>query len=260
MNNFKLCFSTLPCLDYNAMGLKELCDKFSIDGVEVRQNDDGGYVCGDGLNIVDIGTGICFLGYDENVVMAAKKILDNIANTDIKAIRIFIGNFAVMKTDLKQNLDYDGIVKAIKEISDYTPKEIWIETHNEFATGRMMKKLLDDVEKGNVKVIWDIIHPIEDGEMPHQTWDFIGDKIAHVHLKDGKRSTDTLRHDYEYTALGNGELPLFDVFDILKENEFKGYISLEWESPWRDELKKYAWDINTILLKFVDFVRKYNGV
>lgn len=253
-NGLKLCFSTLPCMDYNAVQLKALCEKFNIQGVEVRQSQSGEFVYGSGLNVVDLGTGICLLGYETEKIEQAKIILRDIEQTDIKAIRIFLGNFAVMKTYAKNAVDYDGIVKAIAELADVTGKEIWIETHNEFATGRVLKMLLDDIGRGNVKVIWDIIHPIEDFEQPQQTWEYIGDRIAHVHIKDGKVSSNPLKHDYEYTDLGEGELPIKEILSLLKKENFDGYISLEWESPWRDELKKYDNEIEAVLKRFTDYI------
>lgn len=256
MNRFKLCFSTLPCMTADANKLKLLCKEFGIDGVEVRQADDGTFCYDESLNIVDIGTGICLLGYEEDKISAAKQILKKISQTNINAIRIFLGNFAVMKTYAKKEIDYSGIVKAIQELADTTTKEIWIETHNEFSTGRVLKKLLNDVGRKNVKVIWDIIHPIEDFEQPNQTWEYIGDKIAHIHIKDGRKASDPLKHDYEYTQLGAGELPIQFILKILKENNYNGYISLEWESPWRKELQNCDNRIENVLGMFVDFIKK----
>ncbi len=260
MNKIKLCFSTLPCMTADAKKLKSLCEEFGIDGVEVRQAEDGTFCYDESLNVVDIGTGICFLGYNKKEIDRAKHILKEISVTKIKAIRIFLGNFAVMKTYAKKEIDYDGIVNAVKELADSTEKEIWIETHNEFSTGRVLKKLLCDIDRKNVKVIWDIIHPIEDFEKPAQTWKYIGDKIAHVHLKDGKRDADPLKHDYQYTPLGEGELPIKEILKILRDNEYNGYVSLEWENVWRKELQCFDNKIENILRKFVDFIGKENVI
>ena len=252
--DFKLCFSTLPCMDYTSEQLKELCNKFNIDGVEIRLTETTDFNFAEGLNVVDLGTGVNFKRYDENQIKSAKEILDKIKDTDIKAIRVFLGNFAVMTTYAKEALSYEGIVKALQEISDYTDKEIWVETHNEFSSGRVLKKLMEDTDRENVKIIWDIIHPMEEFESPVETWEYIGKKIAHVHIKDGRRSENPFKHDYDYTALGEGDLPIEEILSILKENGYNGYISLEWENAWREELRKYSMDINDILSDFIKFV------
>ena len=232
----KLCFSTLPCLDYTAEQLKELCEKYNIDGVEVRVTKNGFPYAPD-LNVVDIGTGICLLGYEEEKVAEAKHILNEIADKPIRAIRVFLGNFAVYYNAEKKEVHYDGIVKALQELADYTDKEIWIETHNEFAKGSVLSLLLEDIGRANVKIIWDIIHPWEDGEKTEETIAYLGNRIAHVHIKDGKRSADPLKHDFDYTKLGEGELPIRKIIKLLLDNGYQGYFSLEWESIWRDEIK-----------------------
>lgn len=253
----ELCFSTLPCPQCSMQELKALCDKFSINGVEIRLEDDSDVPSvTDGVNVVSLGTGVCLLGYEEGKIKTAKSILDKIENTPVKAIRLFLGNFAVMKDAPKAEISYDGIVSALKELCDYTKKEIWIETHNEFATGKALSKLLYDVDRGNIKIIWDIIHPIEDGETPQETWDYIGKSIAHVHFKDGKKSDNPLKHDYDYTPLGEGELPLDGILQLLEEKGFEGYISLEWENRWREELKAYPDDIEAILQMFKEYLSK----
>ena len=254
--SIKYCFSTLPCMDYNAKQLKALCEKYHIDGVEVRQKPDGSFVYEEGLSVVDVGTGICFLGYDPEMLRKGQELLHRIETTSILAIRIFLGNFCVWKTDAKRQIDYEGVVTAVRELADTTEKEIWIETHNEFATGRVLQKLLSDIGRKNVKVIWDIIHPIEDHEMPEETWNYIGDKIAHVHIKDGKVDPNPLKHDFEYTPLGEGQLPLREILGILQKNHYRGYLSLEWENLWRTELKKYDSSMDAILGSFLNLMKE----
>ncbi len=253
----KTCFSTLPCPQCSMKELRALCDKFLIDGVEIRLEDDAVIQSvTDGVNVVSFGTGVCLLGYEEEKIKRAKNILDKIKNTEVKAIRLFLGNFAVMKDTPRADLSYDGIVLALKELCDYTKKEIWIETHNEFATGKVLSKLLLAVQRKNLKIIWDVIHPIEDGETPQETWDYIGKSIAHVHFKDGKKSDNPLKHDYDYTLLGEGELPLDEILKLLEKEGFDGFISLEWENRWREELRVYTDDIEYILQMFKAFLSK----
>ena len=158
----------------------------------------------------------------------------------------------------KKEVDYSGIVRALQELADYTEKEIWIETHNEFATGRVLKMLLEDVNRKNVKIIWDIIHPWEDGEKPSETIEYIGDKIAHVHIKDGKRSANPLKHDLDYTLLGEGELPIKEIITTLVANGYTGYFSLEWESLWRNEIQNCFDNVGDVLKMYRNYLEKIN--
>lgn len=251
----KLAFSTLPCMDFDAQMLSGLCKKFGFSGVEVRTKDDGSFVSGNEILVTDVGSSICIKRYDKELLESAKKLTGEISRQKIRAMRVFLGNFCQRYDAPREELDYDGIVKMLQELSDSSGCEIWIETHNEFATGKALKKLLSDIDRDNVKIIWDIIHPIEDGETPEETIAFLGGKIAHVHIKDGKKRTDPIWHDYEYTPIGEGELPIKKIVKLLSENGYDGFFSLEWESLWRKELKNLNWSVDEILQKYIDFMR-----
>ena len=51
-----------------------------------------------------------------------------------------------------------------------------------------------------------------------------------MHIKDGINRHDPLWHDFPYTRLGEGDLPLNELLDLLKNAGSDGYLSLEWES------------------------------
>lgn len=44
---------------------------------------------------------------------------------------------------------------------------------------------MNDVDKPNCAVIYDIIHPLEAGEKPEETIALLGSQCVHVHVKDG---------------------------------------------------------------------------
>ena len=71
-----------------------------------------------------------------------------------------------------------------------------------------------------------------------RTWSEVGKSIAHIHIKDGINRHDPEWHDFKYTRLGEGELPLYDLLDLLKNAGFDGYLSFEWEIAWRPELQE----------------------
>ena len=241
-------------MDYGSAELKKLCDKYGFSGVEVRTKSDGSFVCGSEILVTDVGSSICIKRYDRDMLESAKTLLGEIGKQNIRAMRVFLGNFCQRYDAPREELDYDGIVKMLKEMSDSAKCEIWIETHNEFATGKALKKLLSDIDRENVKIIWDIIHPIEDGETPEETIAYLGDKFAHVHIKDGKKRDDAIWHDYEYTPIGEGELPIRKIVKLLTENGYDGFFSLEWESLWRPALKDLNWSVAEILQKYIAFM------
>ncbi len=252
----KLSFSTLPCLDYTTEQLKELCTRHGIDGVEVRMHSDGSFQCGDGLCVTDVGSSICIRDYDEQMLHGAIQILKKASEQNIKGVRVFLGNFCKQYSASRKPVNHAGIVRMLQEMCDSTDIEVWVETHNEYATGKILQKLLQDVNRSNLKIIWDIIHPIEDGESPKETMAYIGNYIAHIHIKDGRKHEDPDWHDYKYTPLGEGELPILEAVNLLEQSGYQGYYSLEWESAWRPELQELDWAVDDILEKFVSFMKK----
>ncbi len=246
-------FSTVAFanLDYN--DIIEAAVRNKMDGVEIRldtQNNLFGHPAEDtemignafrdaGVEISDIGTSVCIKGYSQAQVETYKKCLDVAKIIGAKGARVFLANF-LGKFTQSAPYDYDGIVQALKEACAYGEKvgvEVWVETHNEFSTGEVLAKLWDDVGSKNLKFIWDLIHPIERYESVEDTMKFMGDKIAHVHVKDGRKKTDKNEINYLYTKLGEGDVPVGEMLALLRNAGFDGYLSLEWEAAWRAEIK-----------------------
>ncbi len=254
----KLIFSTLICPGYSGEEMQNLCDKFGMSGVELRTAGETEYSSYKNVKIVDIASSYCLFGYDGELLDKIKKDLKKIEKANIKGIRIFLGNFRRRHDAPARDIDYDGIVKMLQEMCDCSGCEIWVETHNEFATGKVLKKLIEDVGRDNIKIICDIMHPYEDGETPEKTMEYIGQYIAHVHIKDGKKREDPIWHDFLYTPLGEGELPIKKIVGLLEKNGYSGYYSLEWENAWRDELKSLGWSADEILEKYNEYMSGIN--
>jgi len=253
--SLKLTFSTLPFMEKTFAELFEICSEFGIDAVELRETENCFSDSSASLSVVDIASNVCLRHFDEKVISFGKRSIDLAKKLGAKGIRVFLGNFAQTYDAPKLPIDYDGIVLALRELCDYSEIEIWVETHNEFSTGEVLLKLINDVDRRNLKIIWDIIHPIEDGETPEETMNYIGDYISHVHIKDGRKKADPIWHDFEYTLLGEGDLPIADIVRMLLKNGYDGYFSLEWENVWREELKKYPSVPEFILGKYIEYMK-----
>ena len=265
-------FSTVACMKADVEQIIESCHKYRIDGVEIRLDKDNSVIgrncrdeleklsemfCRAGITVVDLGSSICIKEYDEKHTVAMQKMLEHAEILGAKGIRVFLGNFAAKVNLQLPKPDYEGIVRQLKEMCEEAAKhnvEIWVETHNEFATGKVLKQLISDVNCDNLKVIWDIMHPIEDGESIEDTWSYIGDQIVHVHIKDGFDRKDPEWHDWQYTCLGEGSIPIGSILKLLQNAGYQGYYSLEWEAAWRKELAGFDNTLDWILKQYVDYL------
>jgi sugar phosphate isomerase/epimerase len=280
MFKLKLAFSTLSCEAWSASEMIAYCKQYDYTGLELREGQEtfaslaiprdvrasiAELFHQSGVVVTDIGSSICVKGVSEAETAKALAQLAAIAEMaedfSAKGIRIFLGNFARRKDDPKVQLGYGRIVSFLQTACDFTLSrnlELWIETHNEFATGKVLNKLLQDVGRNNCKIIWDVIHPLEDGESPEETLSYIGDRCAHVHIKDGIPSGDPNDHDWKYTPIGSGAIPIGKIINLLMGIGFQGFFSLEWERKWRQELQLAGMEPEVVIPKYPDDLYKLN--
>lgn len=263
-------FSTLACMDLNAGAVLTAAKDAGMGALEIRMDKGTVFALNEnelpaframskqlGVDICGIGTSIALKEYDEAALASAKAALRLAAEIGAASIRIFPGSWISKKTDAPVS-DADGMIRFLREllpVSAETGVEIRIENHNEFSTARSLKPILDAVP--GVKMIWDVMHSIEAGEEPEETCSLLGDKIAHVHIKDGRPNEDPELVSYYLTKLGEGSIPFGRIFACLINIGYKGYYSLEWESAWRRELRGLYETLPMLLKDYNDFLDRY---
>lgn len=113
--------------------------------------------------------------------------------------------------------------------------QLVVETHDALCSAAACLELSVAVDD-DLSLLWDAHHTWrKGGEDPFETWPAIQSLVRHVHFKDsiGRPSA---RHPFTYTHLGKGEFPLEAFLDRLREDGFKGPVSLEWERQWHPYL------------------------
>jgi len=98
--------------------------------------------------------------------------------------------------------------------------------------GRELALFLDRLGSKNVKAVWDPGNNIGDpsGETPYPDgYRYVKDKIIHVHIKDGVRKGAGGKP--ECVSFGEGEVDYLGQLRALKEDGYKGFLSLE--THWR---------------------------
>ncbi len=262
----KRAFSTLCCIDYNADQIIELAQKSNL-AVELRvdnKNIEDFFSAKEKfaetkIFITDIAASIFVLG--EDFSETAYRYIELAQAMKVKGVRIFAGESPqTFQEEIVS--DIEGIIKGVKKLCLYAQErnvEIWLETHSELSTGKLCKRVLEGVNMPNLKIIWDILHSIEYREDINQTISHLGDSIVHVHLKDGCQSEDMNACQYVHTDLGKGEFPFGEAIDALKAMNFNGYLSLEWESPWRSEIRELYKDPKDLLFKYNSLLDEFGG-
>ena len=260
----KLAISTLPFRDWTLENTLKCCKDAGYDAVEIRMDyhswsdrslPDSSYraeaqkIEASGLDVSNLGSGIVLNDYREKDLEEVARLLEIAKMLHAKGIRIMLGNIRLTADTPIPRLDREGILRWLEEAdraAGCCGREIWVETHNEFATGKALDALLKEAPLQHTKVIWDIMHPLEQGESVEETLRFLGRRIVHVHIKDGLPWNDPNRLIWKYTRIGQGKIPIRQITGALRAAGYEGYYSLEWESAWRRELEKLRCDMQEI--------------
>ncbi|MNF96335.1 hypothetical protein D3C84_791220 [compost metagenome] len=75
-------------------------------------------------------------------------------------------------------------------------------------------------------------------------------------MKDGVPFENPTIHEWKYTPMGEGQLPLASIISTLQNSGYDGYYSLEWEPKWRPELKELNLEVPAVLESYVNFMKE----
>jgi L-ribulose-5-phosphate 3-epimerase len=130
---------------------------------------------------------------------------------------------------------------------------ICIETHGGLsATGKLAAELVQAIDKPNVGINYDTANVIFYGNTrPEEDIKAALPYITHMHLKD-KAGGD---QEWNFPAIGSGNIDFTTIFDLLKEADFHGPISIELEfqgEPWPP-----LEEVNRAVAESHAFIRKH---
>jgi sugar phosphate isomerase/epimerase len=136
--------------------------------------------------------------------------------------------------------DYDRAVRTIAWWRQKRKERGWkiellLETHDAFSASGPCLNLLGRLRQP-IGIIWDSHHTWRlGGEPPRESWSQLSRWIRHVHVKDSI-TRSSARHPFTYVLPGDGETPLGEIIELLREHQFAGMVSLEWERLWHPYL------------------------
>lgn len=244
----KLSFGTLGCPDWTLGQIADGAVRYGFHGVEMRTAPNGVHPAlprDERSRIRDLfaerGLDICCIsGYSQFAHPSAERREQNerllkrnialAADLGAPCVRTFIGDCAPPLAEEDAVGLAAGHLAACCEFAAARDVRIAIETHHAFRTGKQVRRILDRVGNDGIGVIWDIHHTIDGGETLEQTYEALGDRIVHVHLKDASEERLCLT--------GEGELPVGRAVELLLGRGYRGYFSLEWEKAWIETLEE----------------------
>jgi sugar phosphate isomerase/epimerase len=250
----KLSFSTLGNPDWSFERTLEEAEKLGFNAIEIRgiegkmmpdeiyqfflenQVSTKAQLLKHNLKICGFGTSVNFHDFDkyEDMIKQGKSAIDVCVDMEIPFIRVF--GDRIVSEDVR-DMVIQKVIKGIGELCDYAQgKNVKVlqEVHGNFNTLENVMEVVSALKhKPEFGILWDIAHSDKIyGDDYLKFYNEIKPFIFHVHFKDHLRADGK----FELCLVGEGDIPIKDIFNTLKADGYNGYISLEWEKKWHPEL------------------------
>ena len=189
---------------------------------------------GSGLSVSGISTSlwVCDPARREANLEEAKRTLPIALELGVPNLRIFGGGDLEkqpMEELAKQGAD---LVRELLALDGGREVRWCMETHDQWSRSADLMQILGQVEAAEVGALWDVFHTIRHGETPAESLAGFGGRVYYTHFKDGIPD-----EAWRMVSLGDGTLPMAEAVRLLKEGGYEGYLALEHEKLWHDELE-----------------------
>jgi sugar phosphate isomerase/epimerase len=260
----KISFSTLGCPDWTWKEIIATAKDFGYDGIEVRGIAKEMYVPNikefseenimetkeklSNLNLeISCLTSASYIQKSEKYIDEAKEYIDKAVELSVPYVRV-LGDSEPYPED---NVDEERVKNALIKLGKYAenkPVIVLIETNGVWANSKKLSYLLNDVDSSKIGVIWDIHHPYRFmQESMEETYDNLKGYIKHIHIKDSIVSDNNI----VYKMMGEGDIPIVECLKLLKDDNYSGFISLEWVKRWYKNLEEPG----VVFLEFVNYIK-----
>lgn len=128
------------------------------------------------------------------------------------------------------------IVQNLREIGDEAEDygvTLALETHDDWVNTSLCARLMREVNHRRIRIVWDLHHPYRiGGEKPEETYRNIAHYTVSIHVKDSIVENGRIK----YVLLGEGDIPIREMLEMLVRGGYRGYVIVEWEKRWEPEL------------------------
>ncbi len=176
-------------------------------------------------------TSTCTLGQADGFDAAlaeGRAYIDLAAALGVPFVRVLGETTAAPEAAVDDALVAKGL-RALAEHAQGTGVTVLLETSGHYADTHRLAALFDGLDTAKLGILWDVHHPFRfAGEAPQETLAHIGKWVKYIHLKDSVLAGGRV----QYRMLGDGDLPLREMFDGLRTLGYDGWYTLEWVRRW----------------------------
>ncbi|RJS92154.1 sugar phosphate isomerase/epimerase [Candidatus Bathyarchaeota archaeon] len=175
------------------------------------------------------------------------------AQLDAPIVRVFGGYLPEGYTREKM---VPVLVENLREMADEAEEcgvKIALETHDDWTDSRIVSRIMKEVDHPYVGVLWDMHHPFRfNHEDPKETYTNLSPYIVGVHVKDSILDENG---QMKLVMLGDGDVPIKEMLEMLINGGYEGYVTFEWEKRWHPELP----EPEIAFPRFVEKIREWFG-
>ncbi|MCE9591459.1 MAG: sugar phosphate isomerase/epimerase [Planctomycetes bacterium] len=115
-------------------------------------------------------------------------------------------------------------LRTAAHLAEEVEVQLWLETHDTMSKAADAAAAVRFVDHPYVGINYDNMHPFRMGEDLETTVAALGSLVRHTHFHDALKNPDVVM----IKPLGQGELPMDEMFLALKNMGYTGYLSGEW--------------------------------
>ena len=251
-----LSFSTLGCPDWEFRKIVDFASAHQYSGLEIRgiqrqmdlplcevfsspqnKRDTMNMMRDHGLQFVDLGSSATLHFSDPKErsknLDEGRRFIDLAQELNCPFVRVFPNLFP---KDREKKETMDLIIKGLLELGEHakgSQVSVLIESHGDLIHTADLETVMRAAWNEHTGMIWDITNMWTAGrEAPSFVYERLKTFIRHTHVKDAQ----LVGNDLHYTLLGQGEVPVMEALDLLRDGGYKGYYSFEWEKLWHPEI------------------------
>ena len=185
---------------------------------------------------------------EEENIKEIEACIDIASNLKIPYIRIYASEKEYTE---EKNQNVANVITKVLPLAEEKNVCLLLETSGIYADTSKLRAILESFASDTLGALWDMYSPyfIYD-EQPDTTIKNLGAYIKHVHIKDAVKTPDGT----EFCLMGEGEAPIKQMMQALRSVNYDGFISLEWDPKWCEELD----DMEIIFSQFVNYMKQFS--
>jgi sugar phosphate isomerase/epimerase len=189
-----------------------------------------------GLPVVAVDSSIRLTGEDPGTELG--QFLELASDWECPLVRVFGGSLSDEAPVRRGQLASAArVLETSIPLAERLGVAVGVETHDAFSAASTVAELLAMVDSPWIGAVWDSHHPHRMGERPSEVYGYLGQRILLAQVKDARRVAGAA-DAWQLTLLGEGEVPVRDMLDLLTAGGYQGWISVEWEKHWHPEIEE----------------------